>query len=136
MRGFAARISSIVVLLFVQACLAPPVQPLDDLTVVDSVYVDPATEQPYSGLVERRFEDDSTTVQIRGELAGGVWDGELIVYHPNGRVRYMGSFVDGKQCGPWIENADSTPTLNAYEDLVREVESMGMYPPCEGDTER
>ena len=65
---------------------------------------------------------------------GKDWDGELVVYHPNGRVRYMGSFTGGDRCGPWIENADSVPTENAYEDLVREVESMGLYPPCDGSS--
>lgn len=101
--------------------------------VVDSLYVDPGTGLPYTGPVVRYFDDAAETVQIRGALRDGTWDGELVVYHANGRVRYMGSFENGDRCGPWVENADSTPTLNVYEDLVREVESMGLYPPCGGD---
>jgi hypothetical protein len=114
------------------ACGTPPVRALDDLAVVDSLYVDPETRAPYTGPVVRHFDDAPEAVQIRGALRDGTWDGELVVYHPNGRVRYMGSFEGGNRCGPWVENADSTPTLSVYEDLVREVESMGLYPPCEG----
>jgi hypothetical protein len=131
---------------------APEPRDLAQLTVADSLYVDPASGAPFSGPVVRYFtasgeglgsasvavtgEGDITkgTVQLEGTLREGVWDGELVVYHPNGRVRYMGSFARGERCGPWVENADSTPTLSTYEDLVREVESMGLYPSCDGSS--
>jgi hypothetical protein len=116
------------------ACRTEMPRPLDELSLVDSVYVDSSTGLPFTGPVERRFDDDTTSVQIAGVLLGGVWDGEMIVYHPNGRVRYMGSFAVGERCGPWVENADSAPTANAYEDLVREVETLGLYPPCDGSS--
>ena len=116
------------------ACRAEVPRALDELTVVDSVYIDAGSGVPFTGRVERVFEGDTTRVQIEGALLDGVWDGEMIVYHPNGRVRYMGSFAVGERCGPWVENADSTPTANAYEDLVREVETLGLYPACDGST--
>jgi hypothetical protein len=119
-------------LLFVGGCGEPDARSLDELTVVDSVYVDPESGEPFTGGVVRHFARPDSAVQLRGTLLRGVWHGELIVYHPNGRVRYMGTFAAGERCGPWVENADSLPTENAYEELVREVESMGLYPPCDG----
>ena len=116
------------------ACTEGEARSLDELSIVDSLYVDPESGDPYTGPVVRWFGDDSTSVQIEASLLSGVWDGEMIVYHPNGRVRYMGSFADGERCGPWVENADSVPTESVYEDLVREVESMGLYPPCDGSS--
>jgi len=124
---------------------------LAQLMVTDSLYVDPATGAPFSGPVVSYIDPGDRSaggeagdvpgqevkrrwVQIEGTLREGVWDGELVVYHPNGRVRYMGSFARGERCGPWVENADSTPTLSTYEELVREVESMGLYPPCDGSS--
>jgi len=126
--------ATLLVVLLSVACRTDVPRTLDDLSLVDSVYVDSATGLPYTGLVERHFEDDTTSVQIEGFLLDGVWDGEMIVYHQNGRVRYMGSFAAGERCGPWVENADSTPTANAYEDLLREVETLGLYPACDGST--
>lgn len=111
-------------------CETPP-RDLTELAVVDSLYVDPSTGEVWSGTIFRHFEDDDTRVQIEGELLEGSWHGELTVYHPNGRIRYMGSFNRGERCGPWTENADSTDLGSVYEALIREVETMGMYPPCD-----
>jgi hypothetical protein len=114
------------------ACGPPRARALDQLTVADSTYLDPGTGLPYTGPVVRFFDEAPDRVQIEGSMTDGTWDGEMVVYHPNGRVRYMGTFEGGERCGPWVENADSTATLSAYEDLIREVESLGMYPPCSG----
>ncbi len=130
---------------------APEPRDLAQLTVMDSLYVDPVSGTPFTGPVVRHFiarnegpltvpaarpEEDGRgegdSVQLEGTLREGVWDSELVVYHPNGRVRYMGSFTRGARCGPWVENADSTPLTSTYEELVREVESMALYPPCDG----
>ena len=99
----------------------------------DSLYVDPGTGEAFSGPVFRSFESDPERVQVEGALLGGAWEGELTVYHSNGRIRYMGSFRGGERCGPWTENADSTPVGSALDMLVREVETMGLYPPSETD---
>lgn len=114
------------------ACGGPAPRDLSDLVVVDSVYRDPVTEAPFTGPVFRAFADAPETLQLEGTLSAGLWDGELVVYHPNGRVRYMGSFVNGARCGPWTENADSVPTESTYDELLREIESLGIYPPCDG----
>ncbi|MEM7417812.1 MAG: hypothetical protein AAF389_20145 [Gemmatimonadota bacterium] len=106
---------------------------LADLTVVDSVYIDPESGAPWSGPVVRYFEDDPELVQVEGTLLDGTWHDDFVVYHVNGRIRYMGSFNRGDRCGAWTENADSTELGSVYEALLREVETMGMYPPCEGE---
>lgn len=100
---------------------------------MDSLYLEPATREAFTGPVVRYFEDDPARVQLEGSLLDGAFHGELVVYHPNGRIRYMGSFKAGERCGPWTENADSTNTGSIYEDLIREVETLGLYPPCEGN---
>lgn len=115
------------------ACRQPEPTDLSALTVVDSLYVSPETLEPFTGPIVRYFESDLEKVQLEGALRRGAFDGELVVYHPNGRVRYMGSFREGERCGPWTENADSTATGSVYEDLMREVETLGLYPPCEGE---
>jgi hypothetical protein len=115
---------------FTATCAGPAPRNLNDLAIDDSVYVEPATRLPYSGPVFRAFEGDPKRVQIEGELLDGSWDGELAVYHPNGRIRYLGSFSGGERCGPWTENADSVAASNVYDELTKEIESMGLYPPC------
>jgi hypothetical protein len=112
-------------------CEQPP-RELTDLRVVDSLYMDPATGDLWTGAIVRHFEDEPEMVQIEGELLEGSWHGDLTVYHPNGRIRYMGSFNRGERCGAWTENADSTDLGSVYEALMREVETMGLYPPCDG----
>lgn len=126
-----STVLGVVALCGLLACEAPP-RELTELNVVDSLYVDPATGELWSGPIVRHFEEDSASVQIEGELLEGSWHGELTVYHPNGRVRYMGSFNRGERCGAWTENADSTGLESVYESLIREVETMGLYPPCDG----
>jgi hypothetical protein len=103
---------------------------LSELVVQDSTYFDPVTMLPFTGHVFRNFEDDSTTAELRGELLDGTWNGELTVYHPNGRIRYMGSLSVGAQCGAWIENRDPEPPGDVFAELKQEIESMGLYPPC------
>jgi len=122
-------------LVVVAACGVPASRDLAELVVRDSLYLDSATWTPFSGPVHRTFPDDPTITQLEGELLDGVWEGELRVYHPNGRIRYMGSFAGGERCGPWTENADSTHPGSVYDELLREVESMGLYPTCGSDLE-
>lgn len=122
-------------LLGLAACEGPPPRDLAELVVRDSLYVDPTTDDPFSGPVVRTFASDPDRVEIEGALLDGAWEGELRVYHPNGRIRYMGSFRAGERCGPWTENADSTPVGTALDALIREVETIGLYPPCDPDTD-
>lgn len=115
------------------ACAGPAPRDLDELVVLDSVYVDASTSLPYSGGVYRMFAADHARVQLEGHLLDGEWNGEFTVYHVNGRIRYLGSFARGQRCGAWTENADSVPTLSIYEEVVREIETLGLYPPCDAD---
>lgn len=118
------------------ACGEAAPRDLAELVVRDDLYLDPSTGEAFSGPVVRAFAAEPGRVELEGELLDGTWEGELRVYHPNGRIRYMGSFRDGERCGPWTENADSTAVESALDALIREVETMGLYPPCETDPGR
>ena len=98
--------------------------------ILDSTYVHPETLVPYTGRVFRMFETEPETRQIQGELVKGIWDGELTVYHENGRIRYSGSFANGERCGPWLENRDAEPPADIYFELKQDIESMGLYAEC------
>lgn len=111
------------------ACGGPEPVDLNALVIRDSLYVEPESGVPYTGPVFRDFPD-AEGPQLEGALREGEWHGEIRVYHPNGRIRYMGSFDMGSMCGPWTENSDSTLNESVYEDLLDEIESLGMYPPC------
>lgn len=115
------------------SCAGPEARDLTTLTVRDSLYVDPGSGEPFTGPVVRGFPDEPEELQLAGALLDGSWHGEFLVYHPNGRVRYMGRFHAGSRCGAWTENADSTLNESIYEDLVDEIESLGVYPPCPDD---
>ena len=83
------------------------------LDVLDRLYVVPETLELFSGPIVGYlgyFEKPSDRVGLEGGLRDGVFEGELVVYHLNGRVRCMGSFREGARCGPRTENADSTAT--------------------------
>ena len=103
---------------------------ISELLVRDSTYYDPETLEPYSGPVYRPFDSIPDEVLLRGRLRDGTWNGELTVYHPNGMVRYQGEMANGAQCGGWLENDDDTELASEYEELVRELESIVMYPAC------
>ncbi len=103
---------------------------LDDLELSDSTYHHPATGEPYTGPVERRFPDDSAAVQLVGSMLDGAWEGELRVYHPNGRIRFLGSLHQGRPCGEWIEEQPATDPGDGYERLIDEIESLAVYDPC------
>ena len=125
----------VAVLTFIMlAACGPAPKDLTELAIRDSVYVDPGSLEPYSGPVFRGFPDGPEGVQLEGHLLRGAWDGEIMVYHPNGRIRYMGSFRNGERCGPWTENADSVPLGDLYDAVVREVETLGLYPPCDNES--
>jgi hypothetical protein len=111
-------------------CSSEPPRNLGDLVVRDSLYFEPGSEGPFTGEVVRYFQDEPEKVQLRGMLQDGTWNGELIVYHSNGRVRYQGALADGAPCGPWTENRDPDPPEDILAELKQEIEAMGLYPPC------
>jgi len=106
--------------------------PLDTLVLRDSVYLDPETLKPFTGRAEKAFEDDPGQIQLRGELADGLWNGEIVVYHASGRIRYMGFLANSEKCGEWVENRDDEPPVDVMAELKQEIESLGIYPPCPG----
>lgn len=108
---------------------APP-RRLDELVLRDSTYLDPRSGEPFTGRVERRFREDTASVQLLGSLTAGTWSGELRVYHPNGSIRFLGSLHEGRPCGPWIEERPAEDPGSEYERLIDEIESLAVYEPC------
>ena len=120
----------LVALLWTAACGGVERRNLATLTVVDSLYVEPSTGEPFTGQVYRPFPSDAERIQVEGSLLDGTWHGEFKAYHGNGRIRYMGTFHAGARCGAWTENVDSVAERSVYEELLDEIESLGIYPPC------
>lgn len=111
-------------------CVGPRTADLDDLVLRDSTYRVAATLEPFTGRVVRHFASDPEKVQLEGTLRDGTWEGELTVYHESGRIRYQGRLSAGAPCGAWVENRDDDASGSVYQELKREIESMGLYPPC------
>ncbi len=86
--------------------------------------------EPYSGRVFRPFDDDPTAIRLSGSLKDGRWNGELTVYHPTGHIRYQGELMAGERCGAWLENRDEDPPGDVLAQVMEEIESLAMYPPC------
>lgn len=105
---------------------------LDDLVIQDSTYFEPASQTPYSGPVFRPFPDDAEKMELTGTLHEGAFNGELTVYHANGTIRFQGELVEGTKCGTWFESQDDEDRESLYEAVVKDIESMSLYPPCPG----
>ena len=103
---------------------------LNTLVRRDSTYLAPETMKPFSGNVVRYFPDDAGHVQLEGTLKNGLWEGEMTVYHESGRVRYQGRLSRGAPCGTWLENRDDEASGSVYDELKRDIASMGVYPDC------
>jgi len=127
------RFAHLVPLMWVLTGCGEAPRDLNELTVMDSVYVDEVTGSQWTGPVYRDFEEVEGT-ELEGALVQGAWHGDLTVYHPNGRIRYMGSFYQGERCGAWTENTDSVDLGSVYQALIREMETMALYPPCDGSS--
>ena len=112
------------------SCAGEPRVALDSLELRDSVYLVPATGEPFTGEVFRPFEGDGDRLQLQGRLEEGAWNGELTVWHRDGSVRYQGRLVAGVQCGAWVENREEAGDESLHEALRRDIESLGLYPPC------
>jgi hypothetical protein len=72
--------------------------------------------------------------ELEGALLQGAWQGDLTLYHSKRRIRYMGSFYQGERCGAWTKNTDSVDLGSVYQALIHEVETMALYPPCDGSS--
>ena len=131
-----SRIRRVLLALVVTASACGELGRATDLRLLvarDGTYYDPESQEPFTGRVFRTFPGDSTRNEIVGALVDGTWHGELTVYHPSGRIRYMGSFDHGARCGPWTENQDDHDQETSFRRLVSDIESMAIYPPCSSD---
>jgi len=125
-----ARFALAVVPCVAAACAVQPPTDLDTLVQRDSTYLAPETLEPFSGRVVRRFANAADRIQIEGTLQDGIWEGELTVYHESGRIRYQGDMHAGAQCGAWVENREDEEAGSAFSTLMRDVESLSLYPEC------
>ena len=136
MLRFCYAVLCIAVVVVAGACGdAAPERDLRELVVRGSTYLAPETMAPFSGRVFRPFPGDSTRTEVEGRLVDGTWHGELVVYHPSGRLRYAGSFAHGEKCGPWTEGLLDREPVNLYDELTSDIESMGIYPSCPPDVD-
>ncbi len=117
------------VLALISACSAPA-RDIEQLVLQDSTYFVEETMEPFSGRVFKSFAEDPGTVQLTGFLRDGLWNGELTVYFSSGRIRYQGELVDGERCGAWYEDRNEETPEDIYGQLLEEIESLAMFPPC------
>ncbi len=96
----------------------------------DSTYFDPLTDAPFSGRVFHDFGGAEGGRQLEATLAEGTWEGELVVYHPTGRIRYQGEMSDGARCGAWIENENPAEPGTLHQAIREDLESLVIYPEC------
>jgi hypothetical protein len=130
-RRLAARVAAwACIATIASGCSLTPERDLAELVLQDSTYLAPESMTPFSGDVVKHFPDQKGKIQLRSHLRDGMWNGEITVYHPNGRIRYLGELADGVKCGVWTENQDPDPPASLYRELKQEIESMGLYPPC------
>ena len=128
------RLAVVAILVPAAACsVLTPERDLTELVLQDSTYLTPEELTPYTGDVFKYFPDQKAKIQLRGHMRDGMWNGEITVYHPNGRMRYLGELANGVKCGVWTENMDPDPPGSLYKELKQEIESMGIYPPCPDD---
>ena len=66
---------------------------MDDLVVREGLYYEKFTNVPFTGEIDEGSE--------RGHFEKGQRDGEWIGYHPNGQLRYQGTWINGRQDGHW-----------------------------------
>lgn len=128
--GWIAAGLTLGVLMLGASCRAVGTTDLGTLVRRDSSYLDPSTLKPFSGKVVRHFSDAPEKVQIEGTLRDGIWEGELTVYHKSGRIRYQGRMSKGAPCGAWLDNRVDASAGSMFDELKRDLQSMGVYPPC------
>lgn len=115
------------------SCDLAPTRSLDELTVVDSTYVDPDTGEPYSGYVTARWpERMGGGSRLEARLLAGTWEGEFTLYHPTGRIRQQGVMSGGAPCGGWVENENPAVPESMLQEVTEELESLVIYGECPG----
>jgi hypothetical protein len=90
-----------VLALIASGCAEPIPRNLADLVQQGEVYLDRETMRPYSGPVFRFFPNDTTRVQLSGNLKDGKRDGPYEAYYENGQLNGRATYVAGKWHGPY-----------------------------------
>ena len=125
------RWTGLLILPLLASCGLTPPRLLEELAVVDSAYVDPDTNAPYTGPVIARFsEAGGGDIRLEARLEDGLWEGEFTMFHPTGRIRYQGSMASGSQCGGWVENENPELPESLLQEVTEELESLVIYPEC------
>ena len=100
-------------------CAEPIPRNLADLVQQGEVYLDRETMRPYSGPVFRFFPNDTTRVQLSGNLKDGKLDGPYERYHENGQLQEKATYAAGEYDGPYeryYENGQLR-TKATYKDV-------------------
>ena len=94
-------------MMLLAACGDPAPRDLNRLGRWNDLYIDPMSRTPVSGPVVSSTDLGGQTLETRGFLKGGIWDGPVELYL-DGQLYQKGAFSAGEQDGPWAvyENGD------------------------------
>jgi antitoxin component YwqK of YwqJK toxin-antitoxin module len=108
--------------LFLLACSAPAPRPKEELLRQGSLYLDPATLEPYSGAIFTTFEGAPDRVVQRASLREGHYDGPLEWYSGEGQLELRELYRDGTKEGPyeWYFESGQVYERGFYIDGRRE----------------
>jgi antitoxin component YwqK of YwqJK toxin-antitoxin module len=82
-------------------CSEPNPRPKDDLVRQGTLYLDPATLEPYSGTVFTTFQGSPPRIEQRASLRDGHYDGPFEWYFGKGQLSLRELYRDGRKEGPY-----------------------------------
>ena len=114
--------AGLLVALAALACHEPPARPRDDLLRRGSLYLDPATLEPYSGAVFTTFEGSPDRIEQRASLREGHYDGPFEWYSGEGQLALRELYRDGTREGPyeWYFESGRLYERGSYVEGLRE----------------
>jgi hypothetical protein len=120
--GLFARRGACFVALVSLACGEAPPRPKEDLVRQGSLYLDPATLEPYSGAIFTTFEGSPNRIVQRASLREGHYDGPLEWYSGEGQLELRELYRDGTKEGPyeWYFESGHLYERGFYVDGLRE----------------
>jgi hypothetical protein len=103
-------------------CSDPAPRPKAELLREGSLYLDPATLEPYSGAVFTTFAGSSDRIVQRASLREGHYDGPLEWYSGEGQLELRELYRDGTKEGPyeWYFESGQIYERGFYIDGLRD----------------
>jgi hypothetical protein len=95
-RGVACALA-----LVAYGCDEPVARPKSELLLQGSLYLDPATLEPYSGPVFTTFGGSPPRIEQRASLRDGHYDGPFEWYFGKGQLALRELYRDGRKDGPY-----------------------------------